>query len=129
MPPHPCSHLLIECKMAVSWLCMCVLLSASLSAFAMPDEDLDNAVGLIESVDVSDEGVQIAASFACQNNNYNLLEVLKAERQVVGGFYYYLSVMVDGSSQSAGQMKCDFEVYDRPWEESISIEKSECTPQ
>lgn len=82
MPPHPCSHLLIECKMAVSWLCMCVLLSASLSAFAMPDEDLDNAVGLIESVDVSDEGVQIAASFACQNNNYNLLEVLKAERQV-----------------------------------------------
>ncbi|XP_032881649.1 cystatin-S-like [Amblyraja radiata] len=112
--------------MAVSWLCMCVLLSASLSAYAMPDEDLDNAVGLIESVDLSDEGVQNAALYACQNTSCTVLE---AERQVIAGFYYYLSVMTSGSGQSAGQMKCNFEVYDRPWEESMSLEKSECTPQ
>uniref|UniRef100_A0A182C5U0 Cystatin n=1 Tax=Phalotris mertensi TaxID=1260334 RepID=A0A182C5U0_9SAUR len=109
-------------------------------------------LGGLEDASPEEPGVRSALQFAM--NQYNrgsndmyhsrVSEVVQARKQIVSGIKYYFTVKIGrtvcrkGASdlencafhntpKLAQTMTCTFEVYNIPWRNIISLEKSSCT--
>ncbi|XP_026528316.1 cystatin-2 [Notechis scutatus] len=105
-----------------------------------------------ENASPEEPGVQAALQFAM--NEYNrgsndmyasrVSEVVEAQKQLVSGVKYYLTVKIGrtvcrkgisdlencafhDTPKLAQTMTCTFEVYSIPWINTISLQKSSCT--
>lgn len=107
-------------------------------------------VGGFRDADINDEGVQNALHFAVVQHNRGsnsmyvsqVAEVIKVQSQVVAGIKYVITVKMaktpcrkDGveevckihTDQALAQpYQCTFEVWSRPWLNSIQLLKNEC---
>ncbi|XP_063347603.1 cystatin C (amyloid angiopathy and cerebral hemorrhage) [Pelmatolapia mariae] len=107
-------------------------------------------VGGLRDADINDEGVQNALHFAVVQHNRGsndlylnqVAEVIKVQSQVVAGIKYVITVKMartpcrkDGVEEvcaietdqaKAKSYQCTFEVWSRPWLNSIQLLKNEC---
>uniref|UniRef100_I3JUQ5 Zgc:163030 n=1 Tax=Oreochromis niloticus TaxID=8128 RepID=I3JUQ5_ORENI len=107
-------------------------------------------VGGLKDADINDEGVQNALNFAIIQYNRDsndlyisqVVEVIKVQSQVVAGIKYVITVkMVKTPCRKYGvdqvcalhtdqakfqPYQCTFEVWSRPWLNSIQLLKNEC---
>ncbi|KAK9403676.1 cystatin-2-like [Crotalus adamanteus] len=109
-------------------------------------------LGGLENASPEEPGVARALQFAM--NEYNrgsndmyssrVSEVVEAQKQIVSGIKYYFTVKIGrtvcrkgatdlencafhNAPKLAQTMTCTFEVYNIPWRNFISLEKSSCT--
>uniref|UniRef100_A0A3B4GNA6 Cystatin-like n=1 Tax=Pundamilia nyererei TaxID=303518 RepID=A0A3B4GNA6_9CICH len=105
-------------------------------------------VGGLTDADINDENVQNALHFAVVQHNRGsndlylsqVAEVIKVQSQVVAGIKYVITVKMaktpcrkDGVEEvcaihtdQAKPYQCTFEVWSRPWLNSIELVKNEC---
>ncbi|XP_076599676.1 cystatin C (amyloid angiopathy and cerebral hemorrhage) [Chaetodon auriga] len=107
-------------------------------------------VGGPQDIDVNDEGLQNALNFAVANHNRQsndvylrqVAEVVKAQRQVVTGLKYIITVKMGRTTcrktnpseecavphdpQQAQLYQCTFTVWARSWLSDIRVLKEEC---
>ncbi|XP_005749389.1 cystatin C (amyloid angiopathy and cerebral hemorrhage) [Pundamilia nyererei] len=107
-------------------------------------------VGGLTDADINDENVQNALHFAVVQHNRGsndlylsqVAEVIKVQSQVVAGIKYVITVKMaktpcrkDGVEEvcaihtdqaKAKPYQCTFEVWSRPWLNSIELVKNEC---
>uniref|UniRef100_A0A3P8U1I0 Zgc:163030 n=1 Tax=Amphiprion percula TaxID=161767 RepID=A0A3P8U1I0_AMPPE len=124
-----------------------VVFTVLASVFAV---GLGGMVGGFSDVDVNDEGLQNALNFAVVQHNRGtndlylsqVEEVVKAQRQVVAGMKYVITVKLAKSTcrkDSANEVcaiqtdqektrsyQCKFTVWSRPWINDIRVTKEEC---
>uniref|UniRef100_A0A3P8R8N3 Cystatin domain-containing protein n=1 Tax=Astatotilapia calliptera TaxID=8154 RepID=A0A3P8R8N3_ASTCA len=103
-------------------------------------------VGGLTDADINDENVQNALHFAVVQHNRGsndlylsqVAEVIKVQSQVVAGIKYVITVKMaktpcrkDGVEEVCAihtdqPYQCTFEVWSRPWLNSIELLKNEC---
>uniref|UniRef100_A0A673BNT2 Cystatin-C-like n=1 Tax=Sphaeramia orbicularis TaxID=375764 RepID=A0A673BNT2_9TELE len=101
-------------------------------------------------VDVNDPGVQNAVNFAVVQHNrgtndmylHQAAEVVKAQRQVVAGMKYIITVKmaktncrkdrpnevcaIHENPENAQPYQCEFTVWSRPWENFLQLVETKC---
>ncbi|XP_008281710.1 cystatin C (amyloid angiopathy and cerebral hemorrhage) [Stegastes partitus] len=111
---------------------------------------LGGLVGGPSDVDVNDAGVQNALNFAVVQHNRGtndlylsqVAQVVKAERQVVAGMKYFITVRLAKSTckknstnevcsihtdpEKARPYQCKFTVWSRPWISDIQLVEERC---
>lgn len=93
-------------------------------------------LGGYSAASASEEVVQEIAKFAThalsQNANqaspFVLVQVVKAEKQIVSGINYRLHMELKEKADSANVISCTVVVYDQSWTSTRQITSSECDP-
>ncbi|XP_013367589.1 PREDICTED: cystatin-C-like isoform X2 [Chinchilla lanigera] len=128
--------------------CLAVALALSHGASFRPQQE--TAGGFVQKADVSEEGVQQMVAFALSvynaaNNDQHLsrtVQVVSAQHQVTAGTNYYLSMEIGRTTCAKSQsnrascpfqqqdllknQRCNFVIYNRPWENYISVTSFSC---
>ena len=95
-----------------------------------PDAPARLCAGCYSSANVDDEDVQQMASFAAtfisQSSNsgaLRLIRVTAAEKQVVAGLNYKLTIELGGDNSS---LTCQVVVFNQPWTNTVQVTSSDC---